>query len=346
MSQPLQRRARVADVQPGAQQAAGAAAADTVSVIVPVHNGAAFLAETLRAVAAQTHAPVELILVDDESTDDSVTVAQASGVPFKLLRQRNAGVSRARNAGLAAAQGKYVCFLDQDDVWYPEHLARQLAVFAEHPDTGAVFSPCQHWYPGAAGFATPPQALPARPGLDTNPDFTGWVYHQFLRNCWALTSATLIRRQAVLDCGGFDDTLPFSEDWDLWLRLARQVRFANLNWPPVLYRQHAVQGSRKARPVDYRCRLLLANAEQHGLASRDGRHVLRAEFQCMIAQYEADFGYTHLQCGDAALGVRTLLRAWRRHPTTGRPLALAVAAMLGWRPGGGVPTSGTPAPRP
>ena len=79
MSQPLQRRARVADVQPD-------------------------------AVAAQTHAPVELILVDDESTDDSVAVAvvQASGVPFKLLRQRNAGVSRARNAGLAAAQGETV----------------------------------------------------------------------------------------------------------------------------------------------------------------------------------------------------------------------------------------------
>ena len=324
-------------MQPGAQQAAGAAGADTVSVIVPVHNGAAFLAETLRAVAAQTHAPVELILVDDESTDDSVAVAQASGVPFKLLRQRNAGVSRARNAGLAAAQGAYVCFLDQDDVWYPDHLARQLKVFSDLSGTNAVVSPYQHWYPGPTGYATSTQALPARPNAETDPDFTGWVYHQFLRDCWALTSATLLRRQAVLDCGGFDETLPFSEDWDLWLRLSLQGRFAKLNWPPVLYRQHAVQGSRKARPVDHRCQLLLKTAATYGLASRDGRHVPRAEFEHLIARYEADFGYVHLQCGDAALGVRVLLRAWRRRPTAARTLALALAGALGWRPASGVP---------
>ena len=71
-----------------------------------------------------------------------------------------------------------------------------------------------------------------------------------------------------------------------------------------------------------------------------------AKFDRTIAQYEADFGYTHLQCGDSTLGVRTLLRAWRHRPTAWRPLALAVAAMLGWRPGGGVPTSGTLASRP
>ncbi len=321
------------------------AAADAVSVIVPVYNGAAYLAETLQAVAAQTHPHVELLLVDDGSTDDSVAAAQASGASFRLLHQRNAGVSRARNTGLAAASGTFVCFLDQDDIWYPDHLARQLKVFDDHPDTDAVVSPYQHWYPGPSGYTTPSQALPQRPPEETDADFSGWVYHQFLRDCWALTSATLLRRQRVLDCGGFDETLPFSEDWDLWLRLSRQVRFAKLNWPPVLYRQHAVQGSRLARPVDHRCQLLLSTVAAHGLASRDGRHVPRAEFNRTIAQYQADFGYTHLKCGDAALGVRTLLRAWVRRPTAPRPLALALAATMGWRPGGGVPTSGAPASR-
>lgn len=309
---------------------------ETVSVIVPVYNGVAFLADTLRAVTAQTHPHVELIVVDDESTDDSVAVARASGGDFHLLCQRNAGVSRARNAGLAVAQGAYVCFLDQDDIWYPDHLARQLQVFARQPEISAVVSPYQHWYPGLTGYSTPAEALPPRPPQETDPDFTGWVYHQFLRDCWALTSGTLLRRQAVLDCGGFDETLPFSEDWDLWLRLARQVRFAKLNWPPVLYRQHAVQGSRKARPVDHRCQLLLKTAAAHGLASQDGRQVSRAEFERLIARYETDFGYIHLQCGDAALGVRTLLRAWRRRPTAARTLALALAGSLGWRPAGGV----------
>ena len=327
-------------------EAACTGQADTISVIVPVYNGAAFLADTLRAVAAQTHPQVELILVDDESTDDSITVAETTGVPFKLLRQRNAGVSRARNNGLAAATGDFVCFLDQDDIWYPDHLARQLRVFDDHPGTDAVVSPYQHWYPGPTGYGTPAQIFPTRPTQETDPDFTGWVYHQFLRDCWALTSATLLRRQAVLACGGFDESLPFSEDWDLWLRLARQVRFAKLNWPPVLYRQHAVQGSRQARPVDHRCRLLLSTAAAHGLTSRDGRQVPRAEFDRQIARYEADFGYTHLQSGNATLGVRTLLRAWRRRPGAIRPLALALAGAMGWRPGDNMPTPRPPLPGP
>lgn len=327
-------------------EAASIVRADSVSVVVPVHNGAAFLADTLRAVASQTHPNVELIVVDDESTDESVKVAQSSGVPFTLLRQRNSGVSRARNAGLAAANGEFVCFLDQDDIWYSNHLARQLKAFADHPGTDAVVSPYLHWYPGPTGYSAHEQALPSRLTEETDPELTGWVYHQFLRDCWALTSATLLRRQVVLDCGGFDERLPFAEDWDLWLRLARQVRFAKLNWPPVMYRQHAVQGSRQARPVDYRCRLLLSTAATHGLVSRDGRHVPRAEFDRRIAQYETDFGYTHLQCGDAALGVHTLLRAWRRRPTALRPLVLALAGSLGWRPDGGVPTIHESAPRP
>lgn len=860
---------------------------NTVAVVIPVHNGARFLAETLLAVGAQTHGPLDIIVVDDASTDDSVDVALATGVPLRLLRNSTAGgASHARNTGLGATTADFVCFMDQDDIWHPQHLTRQLSVFAAQPTVGAVVSPYQHWYPGDTGYPSAAYALPARSEVETDVDFSGWVYHQFLRDCWALTSDTLMLRQAVVcvhgvvlprlsrtlcaactaassvwslasrhgsrmadprhqarrrrvgdervnravhevpqiatlaqaclvnaeaarqelvtaqracgpgdfslqhdaaqrllggivgrrqarirrerpqrrpqledvgagvgraaalllpratlqrrshsplqpfelvadqlalvapaehdqtqpeqpapdtpgrtltlpdpievaqqmnpadlpalvvderiagipvrrdhcgalladevqdhvarprrvdgehrqqrlhrrpdpvvdalarvvrlvhpqrigaaqrsrrfghrrlqrmsdlavrlrdgahaetqahqlikevanlalrevipraqhahqrrrarpqltlghpggqnarmrlaaacaaaaveaifvdlgaqrrhfehlvalrragqldlattltnrlghafnkpvhlgfveqgptvalvprlraalaiadaalhpielagpvrrrrlggvvgiqidalfkqlhafnqqgddgvalghglrklrqpsvgwghrqnvprldlhrgsipiksatcneyfkpaaerdrhsisgvarypvntyqavvDCEGFDETLPFSEDWDLWLRLARQVPFAKLNWPPVLYRQHAVQGSRKARPVDYRCQLLLFTAANHGLASRDGRHVPRAEFNRIIARFEADFGYTQLLCGDAALGVRKLLRAWRRRPTAMRPPALALAAALGWRPSGHVLTSDVP----
>jgi glycosyltransferase involved in cell wall biosynthesis len=303
-----------------------------VSVVVPVYNGACHLLQTLQAVGRQTHSHIDLIVVDDQSSDSSAAVARGCGVPLRLLSQKNAGVSAARNAGLQAARGDFVCFLDQDDIWHPQHLARQLAVFQAQPETGAVVSPYQHWHPRSADDGVD-QALfgsAADDGLD--PDFSGWVYHQFMLDCWALTSATMLRRSAVQAVGGFDENLPFSEDWDLWLRLSREVPFAKLRWPRVLYRQHSVQGSRRARPVDYRCRLLLATAERHGLASRDGRRIERALFDATIARYQADFGYHQLGHGDRGLAVRSLWQAWRRRPAAVRVLAQAAAGCLGWRP--------------
>lgn len=307
-----------------------------VSVVIPTYDGAAHAAETLRSVRAQTHPLIEIIVVDDGSMDDTVATVQVVAPQARIVQQSNAGVSSARNTGLRAARGQVVCFLDQDDVWHPLHLAEQLRCLAEAPEAGVVVSPYQHWHADAQGHHKPAvecwPAEPQTPGAPIDPDFSGWVYHQFMLDCWALTSATMLRRHVVLDAGGFDETLPFSEDWDLWLRLSRQVPFVKLTGPPVLYRQHAVQGSRRARPVDHRCRLLLASAAAHGLASRDGRAIDPLRFGRNIARYQADFGYHHLQHGDARLGARSLWQAWRRDPTEARTLALALAGSLGWRP--------------
>ena len=305
----------------------------TVAVVVPVHNGAGYLAETLQAVAAQTHRALEVVLVDDGSSDDPATAAKGIDLPLRWIRNpKPQGVSRARNAGLAATTAPFVCFLDQDDIWHPEHLSRQLHCFSQRPACGAVVSPYQHWYRSAAGYPGAATLWPADTGGAVDPTFTGWVYHQFMLDCWALTSATMLRRSALQCHGAFDEALPFSEDWDLWLRLSRQVEFAKLQGPPVLYRQHAQQGSRKARQLDYRCQLLLANAQRYGLASRDGRAVDQGVFRHTIARYQAEFGYHHLQYGDAAVGTRSLWRAWRRRPLNPRLLAWAVAGSLGWRP--------------
>jgi hypothetical protein len=99
-----------------------------------------------------------------------------------------------------------------------------------------------------------------------------------------------------------------------------------------MYRQHGVQGSRVARPVDHRSQLLESAARRHGLASRDGRRVDATEFRRTLAHYEMEFGYQHLQYGDAGLGIRSLFKAWRRQPARLRYLALAAAGMAGWRP--------------
>ena len=303
-----------------------------VSVVIATYNGERHIAQTLQSVLGQSHSRVEIIVVDDGSTDGTVEAVNALQATLRVIQRHNGGVSSARNAGAAVAQGELICFLDQDDIWHPEHLAGQLRTLAAWPDAGGVFSPCLHWHPGAQGYEPPDALWPESFSDDIEPEFSGWIYHQFLVDCWALTSATTLRKSVLLEHGAFNEALPYSEDWELWLRLSRKIQLVQRKGPPVLYRQHPSQGSRRYRERDYRCELLLSTASAHGLTSPDGRCLDVAQFNRTIARYETDFGYGQLQHGALLKALRTLLRAWLRNPSAPRPLKLALAGCLGWRP--------------
>ena len=110
-----------------------------VSVIIPAHNSAAFIADAIAGVRAQTFTDHEIIVVDDGSTDDTDEVIRRFP-EVRSVRQSNHGVAAARNAGIALARGEFVCFLDADDLWRPQKLARQLHFMAAHPDVGLLFT--------------------------------------------------------------------------------------------------------------------------------------------------------------------------------------------------------------
>lgn len=113
----------------------------TVSVVIPCYNAAEFLRETLESALGQTHAPLEVIVVDDGSTDDSAAIAGSYGPPVRVIRQENQGESVARNRGIDEARGDWIAFLDADDLWKPEKLVRQLA--AAEDDVVCVHT---NWY--------------------------------------------------------------------------------------------------------------------------------------------------------------------------------------------------------
>jgi glycosyltransferase involved in cell wall biosynthesis len=309
------------------------ALAGRVSVVIPTWNCERYIAQTLRSVLAQSHPPHEVVVVDDGSTDRTAEIVASFGAAVTLVRQANQGVCVARNQGFARSTGEFLCFLDHDDHWFPNKLAQQLRVFASHPEAGVVFTRFALWQPVDGSFPAPETLAPredAPPGEE--PEFCGWIYHQFLLDCWALTSTAMIRREALERWGAFDPSLPYSEDWELWLRLSRQVPFVKLDCVSTLYRQHPEQGNRKVRPLDYRTMLLEQAVARWGLASRDGRALDPTQYHATLSRYHLQFALHHLQDGSRALALQSLWKAWRHRPTQLKLPALAGAALLGWRP--------------
>ena len=203
----------------------------TVGVVIPCFDQARFLAASVASVRAQRY-PVECLVVDDGSTDDTAAVAASLGV--RLLRQRNAGVSAARNAGLAALATDLVAFLDADDELLPEAIATEVEALAAHRTAAAVVGRCQPI--DIAG-----RSLPVRhPAVDATDLYREWLSRNFV---WT-PGAALFRRRALQAIGGFPIDLGPAADYAVYLRLAREARVVFLPVVLVRYRQHAASMSR------------------------------------------------------------------------------------------------------
>ncbi len=202
-----------------------------VSVIIPVYNGASYLAAAIESVFAQTYTPIEIIVVDDGSTDGSAIIAGAFP-KVHLLTQPNRGVADARNAGLAAAQGELIAFLDHDDLWLPEKLRVQVARHLAEPDLGYTLTRLH-------AFLEPGNEWPVTLKRDQT--------EGFFPSCWMVRAATFAQ------IGGFDREFPYAEDYE-WLSRARDARVptAMLDETLVLRRIHGVNQSHhvdRAKPI-------------------------------------------------------------------------------------------------
>ena len=198
-----------------------------VSVILPVYNGAQTISATLKSVFQQSIQDFELIIVDDGSTDQTLEVISTVDDPrLKVFSYPNAGVATTRNRGVAHASGKYVSFVDADDLWTPDKLALQLKALESTPDAAVAYS-WTDYIDQEGRFIAEAQRVA----------FSGDVYAELLRRDFleSASNAT-IRRQAFLACGGFDPSLSGAADWDLFLRLAKRYAFVAVPHPGVLYR--------------------------------------------------------------------------------------------------------------
>lgn len=236
-----------------------------VTVVIPCYNHARYVGEAVESALAQAHAPVEVVVVDDGSTDGSADVAARYAERdgrVRVVRQANAGLSAARNAGLAASRGTYVAFLDADDRLLPGAVAAGLACFASHPESAFVAGAFR-WIDGEGRVGS----TVAAPVIEGDP------YHAMLRRNYVwMHAAALFRRARLAEAGGYDTRLSAAEDYDLYLRML-QKHPAHLH-PAVVaeYRRHGENMSgnpvRMARATLHALRLQWPHARKDPAARR------------------------------------------------------------------------------
>ena len=199
-----------------------------ITAVVVNHNYGRYLGECLDSVLEQSYPSMEIIVVDDGSTDNSLEILQSYKDRTLLIQQENRGVSAARNVGLAKSKGEWIAFLDSDDAWRPEKLQKQSNYFTQ-PTVGMVF--CGIEFTDDSGRCLGS----ARPSNTGN----------FLSQLVTFTSppiggsAAVIRSECLRNLGGFDEQLSTAADLDMWIRIAARYEICAVSAPLVKYRCHS-----------------------------------------------------------------------------------------------------------
>ncbi|PSR33155.1 MAG: glycosyltransferase family 2 protein [Sulfobacillus thermosulfidooxidans] len=242
---------------------------ELVSVIVPAYNAEKTISDALNSVFNQTYRSLEVIVVDDGSTDATPHVVQEQFPRAIFKRITNQGPSFARNQGIALASGEWIAFLDADDMWHPEKIAQQLDVASTDIHIGLVAT---DWI-RAASFEPIPPALPV----------SEITYEELLILNRFQTSTVLVKREIVEDLQGFDRAVDGAEDWDFWLRVAQVARLVKIDWPLVMYRDVPTGYSKNVWRV---YETMLPMLEKH----RNSREIGRRDFAIIETWHYLRFG--------------------------------------------------------
>jgi glycosyltransferase involved in cell wall biosynthesis len=234
-----------------------------VSVLMPTYNGAQRIQESIQSVLNQTFQDFELVIVDDGSEDRTEEVVRSLGAPrVRYIRTEHRGLAAALNTAQQHAGGRYLAYLDDDDVYYPEHLARLVPVL-DTSDAAMVYSKSRLVY-GQRDRGT------FRPKLDLGTYTDDYDYDSLHHRCIISTLNVVHRRECMTPLGGFDERLPRCMDWDFWVRLSEQFPIVHRDAFTGEYRHH--EGNMSAR--DFPERRVLTDLLQNYFTSCRGLAIL------------------------------------------------------------------------
>jgi glycosyltransferase involved in cell wall biosynthesis len=283
-----------------------------VSIIVPIYNCAHFLPDALDSILAQQYPNMEIIVVDDGSSDSSAEVAEAYGASVKVIRQKNQGPAAARNRGVRESSGEYLAFLDGDDAWLPGKLLAQMQHFASHEEVGIVYGRFKRWrvneegrYPSVKTFITTEN----NGSIDDKE--SGWIYHELLLDGVIHIITAVIPRSLYDTLGGFDESMHVGEDYDFWLRASRLVQAHKLSRDVALYRISPNSTTRIPRTINNEQTVLLRAIERYGLASPNGVAISEKQMRARLFNLAFGHGYMHYWHGSPRIALEAFTDAVR-----------------------------------
>ncbi len=294
------------------EQMNGAAIKPAVSVVLPTYNRAHTLDRAVGSVLGQTFGDLELIIVDDGSTDDTGAVVSGFNDPrIRYVRHDvNRGANVARNTGIKLSRGEYLAFQDSDDEWLPEKLARQVNLLTAADKTvGVVYTGCLRRKAGDAVYI-PGARVAVREGD---------LHRQLLTGNFIAMPAVLIRRCCLVECGLFDEGMPRLQDWDLWIRVARRYLFACVDEPLVMaYHSPGGISDNAAAYGEALGRILEKYQEDYNMYPPIKSRLLRL------------YAFIKISGGDAAAARKCLGQSFWARPNV-KSLLLWLAALFGGR---------------
>jgi len=188
-----------------------------VSVVIPTYNNAEMAPEAVASALAQEYRPIEVIVVDDGSTDETADRLGGLGSDVRVVRLAHGGPAVARNAGIRESSGEFVAFLDSDDLWMPGKLSRCVGLLAAHPEAGVVYT----------GVRIVEVETGRRYLLEQYAK-SGWMARDLFLECRGVNTSTLVVRRRCLEAvGGFDEEFFRAQDWDLMIRLAERFEYVH-----------------------------------------------------------------------------------------------------------------------
>jgi glycosyltransferase involved in cell wall biosynthesis len=255
-----------------------------VSVIIPAFNCEQYIAECIDSVLVQTFQDFEIIIIDDGSTDDTVSIiSEYKYNRIKLFHQNNSGSAAARNYGVTQSSGIWIAFIDADDIWLPDKLQKQLEHCSNH-----AWSHTDLFFHGSF-----------YPKYTKATEFTskhsGFILNNLLVENSIGTSSVLIKKEIFEDSGGFNTDLRALQDWDLWLRIAEKYQVCYVDEPLVYYRVHKSSVSRNVRKtLPYHIKLINHVFSQQRIPRQQQKLKCKAlsrscQICSQIAEQEEDF---------------------------------------------------------
>jgi glycosyltransferase involved in cell wall biosynthesis len=310
-----------------------------VSVIIPAYNAEEFIAQAIQSVVAQTYRSHEIIVVDDGSTDKTRDILKEFDGQIRCVYQENRGPSAARNAGINLAQGRYICFLDADDLWTPDKLEVQFAFMEANPDIAFVFSDHEEF--NEEGVVLSSFLGEKHKTFSSFPIVAGCLENAFgklvLENCIS-TPTVMVRKTCLEKTGLFDEEIWSVEDRDLWLRIAAHCNVACL---PNIFCKRRVHQSNISKQSELTLHGRITILERN---RRNFPFLVPSEiWDCELANHYCQLGYLLLQKGERKRALRagsTSLAYALRHITKRRMVSfypwrlgigLIPASLLGWQ---------------